>query len=92
MLKKGMLIQVKTTTKDNVFGEVVYELEDIGMKTADGVNDGVRAVMLGGNGPCARKGVVILDNERVINQNIKTGITKIIPDAKASSIRSFYNK
>ena len=92
MLKVGTLIQVKTKTKDNTFGEVVYEITEIGLSFNKKFSDGVKAVMLGGNGPSARKGYTVFDSEAVIQGNIKDGITKIIPENKVASIKAFYNR
>lgn len=90
MLTVGTLIQVKTRTKDNVFGEVVYEILETGLPTKDGVNDGIKTKMLGGNGPSARSGLVIFDTDRMIKHNIKEGITKVIAPERKASIVSYY--
>lgn len=94
MLVAGTLIQVKTRTKNDVFGEVVYEIVQVGLpapeKHRKGINDGVKAVMLGGNGPSARKGYTVYDSEEAIRRNIAEGITKIIAPERKASIVSFY--
>ena len=90
MLTNGTLIQVKTKTRENIFGEVVYEIQETGLPTNDGVNDGVKAMMLGGNGPSARSGLIIMDTDRVIKQNIAEGITKVIAPERKAAIMSFY--
>ena len=92
MLEVGTLIQVKTKTKDNTFGEVVYEIVETGIVQKGGASDMVKAVMLGGNGPSARKGYTVFDSEANIRRDISAGITKIIPVSKVDSIRAFYNR
>ena len=91
-MEKGTLIQVKTKTKDDTFGEVVYEIMETGLIAADGGNDGVKAVMIGGNGPSARKGYTVMDTERNIRSDIAKGITKIVPRSRVGAIKGFYNK
>ena len=89
MLEVGTLIQVKTKTKDNTFGEVVYEIVETGIVQKGGASDMVKAVMLG---PSARKGYTVFDSEANIRRDISAGITKIIPVSKVDSIRAFYNR
>lgn len=95
MLTKGMLIKVKTRTKDDVFGEVVWEVVEVGLSAPEphrrNLKDGVRCIMLGGTGPSARKGFMVLDSEDAIRRNIDEGITEIIPFEKRDSIRTFYD-
>lgn len=84
MLSKGSFIRVKTKTKDDVFGEVVYEIVETGLpcRFCHG-NDGMKCVMLGGTGPAARPDYFVRDCEKTINMNIKSGQTKIITQEQA---------
>ena len=95
MLTKGMLIKVKTRTKDDVFGEVVWEIEEVGLPAPEphrrNLRDGVKCIMLGGTGPSARKGFMVLDSEDAIRRNIDEGITEIIPFERRDSVRAFYS-
>ena len=77
VLKKGMLIKVKTTTKDDVFGTVVYEITAVGLP-----NGGVMCSMLHGTGKAARLGYPVLDTEENILGNIAKGITQIVPESE----------
>ena len=95
MLAVGMLLKVKTRTKDDVFGEVVWEVVEVGLPAPEphrrGLKDGVKCVMLGGTGPSARKGYTVVDSEDEIRRNIDQGITQIIPSEKRASVVAFYN-
>jgi len=95
MLAVGMLLKVKTRTKDDVFGEVVWEVVEVGLPAPEphrrGLKDGIKCVMLGGTGPSARKGYTVVDSEDEIRRNIDQGITQIIPSEKRASVVAFYN-
>ena len=96
MLTKGTLLKCKTTTLQNVFGEVVYEITQTGLdapepeRKAQGIKDGVVATMLGGSGPSARKGFTVVDSEWSIGKDIARGVTEIVPSAKRDSIIAYY--
>jgi len=95
MFAVGTLIKVKTRTLKNVFGEVVWEVVDVGLPAPEphrrGMRDGVKCIMLGGSGPAARKGYTVIDSENQIRKNIEEGITEIIPPEKRASVVAFYN-
>lgn len=89
MLKKGDCLKVKTKTKDNTFGDVIYIVEEVGMpckRKGCGKNDMVKCVMLGGSGPAARPGFVVCDCIELIRKNMADGITEIISQAQAKAI------
>ena len=96
MLKQGTLIRVQTKTKEDVFGDCLFEIveTDISMSNPSGgdatITDGVKCVMLGGSGPSARKGFVVMDRASVIEANIRTGITEIVSDEKRKGIVDYY--
>lgn len=81
-LKKGMQIKVKTKTKGDVFGTVVYEIADV-LPNGD-----VRCVILHGTGPSARPGYPINDTVDAILQNIADGVTEIVPDTDRSKFKN----
>ena len=59
MLEKGTVIRVQTRTKEDVFGDVMWEIVETGLSSPEAGRkgkDGVKCVMLGGTGPSARKG------------------------------------
>ena len=82
MIEKGMLLRCKTTTKNDVFGIVMWEVIETGLpapeNTRKGQMDGVKVMMLGGSGPSARAGISITDSEDHIIRDIKAGITTIV--------------
>ncbi len=94
MITVGTLLKVKTKTLQDVFGECVYEVVETGLPATEphrkGINDGVKAVMLGGSGPSARKGMVFIDSEAEINQWIAEGIVQVIPSSKKAEIMGYY--
>jgi hypothetical protein len=94
-IEKGMLLRVQTRTKEDVFGECLYEVVEVGMDTPDtpktGVKDGVTCKMLGGSGPAARKGFIVKDCEAEILRNIREGVTSIVPDDQRDAIVAQYD-
>ena len=94
MITKGMLLKVKTKTLQDVFGECVYEVVETGLPAQEphrkGIKDWVKAVMLGGSGPSARKGMVFFDSEADINQWIADGIVQILPATKKAEVIAYY--
>ena len=87
-LEAGMLLRVQTKTKDDVFGNCLWNLEAVGLeiKSAENpsktVNNGVKCVLLGGSGPAARAGYSVLDTEPRILADIQTGISEIVSEAE----------
>ena len=93
MLKAGNYIQCITTTKDDVFGTVLYRVEEIGLKCPAKnckVNDGVKCIMLGGSGPSAYAGRIIYDCEKQIERDIANKTTKKIPTEQAEKMAKQY--
>ena len=86
MIEKGMLLRCKTTTKDDVFGIVMWEVVETGLQAPElgrkDQMDGVKVMMLSGSGPSARAGVTIVDSEAHILRDMKAGITTIVPHAQ----------
>jgi hypothetical protein len=94
MISKGTLLKVRTKTRQDTFGEVLYEVTEIGLpapeKGREGQMDGVKCVMLGGSGPSARKGYTVPDSEFEIQKNIASGITTIIPPEQREKIIAIF--
>lgn len=94
MLSKGTLLRVRTKTLQDVFGEVLYEVTEAGLKAPEkereGQMDGVKCVMLGGSGPAARKGYTVLDSEFEIMKNVAAGITTIVPPEQRDKILAMF--
>lgn len=89
MITKGMLLRAQTKTREDVFGDVTWEVAEIGLTHKHGT-DGVKLVMLGGSGPAARKGYTVLDTESNIGKKISSGIVTVVPEEKRASVASFY--
>jgi hypothetical protein len=89
-----MLLKVRTKTLQDVFGECVYEVTEVGLPAREphrkGINDWMKCVMLGGSGLSARKGLVLFDSEEDINQWITDGIVQILPSGKMQEIVDYY--
>lgn len=96
MLQKGMLLKCKTTTKNDVFGMVLWEIVEIGLPAPEqnrhGKMDGVKVVMLGGSGPAAREGYFVFDSEEHIMQDVAAGVTQIVSQDKRSVILGQFKK
>jgi len=81
MIKPGQYMLVRTHTVNDIFGEVVYRCDEVGLPPPpNGKTAGIKFTMIGGTGPSARKGVVIIDTEANIAADFKSGISKIIPE------------
>lgn len=93
-IQVGILLKVKTKTLQDVFGECVYEVTEVGLPAREphrkGINDWCKCVMLGGSGPSARKGVTIFDSEADINQWIADNIVQVLPSSKRQEIIDYY--
>jgi len=89
MLKPGDCLRVQTKTQDDVFGTVIYRVEEVGLPPPErerreaGAMDGVKCTMMGGSGPAARPGLTIMDSTKAISRNVKAGITDIISAEEA---------
>jgi hypothetical protein len=95
MITVGTIIKCNTTTLNNTFGEVVYEITRAGMPAPEedrkGQMDGVIATMLGGNGPAARRGFTVVDSVWSIEKDIQDGKTEILPSEKKAAIVAYYD-
>ena len=93
-IEKGSLLKVTTKTMDDVFGEVLYEVQEVGLpapeKERSGENDGVKCIILGGTGPAARKGFTVIDSEAKISQDVENGITEVRPASEKDVLKSAY--
>lgn len=87
MIEKGTILRSKTTTKNDMFGIVMWEVVEIGLQAPekdrrDTCRDGVKVILLSGTGPSARPGMTLIDSEWHILEDIKAGVTTIIPPEK----------
>jgi hypothetical protein len=97
MLSVGTLLRCKTTTKNDVFGTVIWEVVETGLtapeKGREECKDGVKVILLGGSGSAARPGMTLLDSEEHIMRDIQAGITSILkPDQKETALGQFRGK
>lgn len=87
MLKVGDLFKTKTTTKNDVFGTVVWRVEEIGKKCPDCKgDDAVKCVMVSGTGPAARPGYPVIDCLQNIERNIAAGVSELLSEAVAKRV------
>ena len=91
-LKKGQCLLVKTTTKNDVFGTVLYRIDEVNMNMPDGKNDGIRLVMLGGSGPAARGGMVIRDRMDAILDLFRTQKAEFLDAERAKAYEEKFSK
>jgi hypothetical protein len=92
MLKVGDAIKVKTTTKDDVFGECVYKVVEVGLKCPFcKKDDGIRFSMFGGTGPAARPGYLVTDCPERVQNDIKRGVTVVLTSAQANLFEKHYS-
>ena len=98
MLQVGDCLKVKTMTFNDVFGECVYRVDEVGIQPPErerreaGCMDGVKCTLLGGSGAAARPGMTIIDSTKAISANIKAGITEIISAEQAEMIVRRFKK
>jgi hypothetical protein len=87
MLKVGDCIRVQTRTLQDVFGVCYYEIVETGLRAPEKGRekemDGLKAVMLGGSGPSAREGIVIVDSQAKIASEIAMGIIEVTDKERA---------
>jgi hypothetical protein len=89
----GDAILVKTKTREDNFGDVLYRVTEVGLDCPHcKEKDAIRFMMIGGTGPWARKGVGILDCSKTIKANIASGVTKVITAEKADQLEKHYSK
>lgn len=95
-LTEGTYIRVQTKTKDDVFGDCVYRVVQTGLPAPErnrrkaGEKDGIKFEMLGGSGPSASPGRVIMDSEYQVLQNVKEGKCEIIPEEQAQELQRHF--
>lgn len=93
-----MLAETKKVQNEETYGRVLYIVREVGLPRPltkpDGTPademDGVKVEMLGGTGPSARKGQVIIDYEERLNEDIRKGIVKVIPENQADQLAKTY--
>ena len=91
MISKGTILKSKTTTKNDMFGTVIWEVIETGLKAPETgreqMTDGVKVVLVSGSGPSAKPGYAVIDSEWHIMQDIKNGITSIVPPDQLDSMK-----
>jgi len=87
----GKFIRVKTTTKDDVFGECLYQITDETQSDSSGTIKN-KCVLLGGSGTAARPGMMVFDSLSVIEKNISDGITTLVDENTAEKLVAHYKK
>jgi len=96
-LEIGMLLRVQTKTKEDMFGDCLWQIEEVGLaiqkpgNPEEIVNEGVKCLLLGGSGPSAQSGRTVVDSELKIQSEIRSGISEIVSDAQKAGIVAFYN-
>jgi len=98
-LRPGMFMLAKTKQTpqgEEIYGRVLYVIKEVGLQrplrdpvTNEPVEeqDGVKVEMLGGTGPSARAGQIIMDWEEQILKNVREGVVEIIQEQQAVELR-----
>lgn len=93
-IEAGVLLKVQTTTKDDVFGEVLWEVLEVGLNAPEkeraGEKDGVKCVLIGGSGPAARKGFTVIDSEAHIMADVEKKVTELLPASQKAILAAAY--
>jgi hypothetical protein len=84
MIKKGIKLLAHTKTVNDVFGDVVWEVDSV-----DG--EKVKLTMLGGEGPAARVGYSVQDSISNIEKDIKAKKVEFIEGDCAEKLVKRYN-
>ena len=96
MIEKGMFLKCKTNTKNDLFGTVVWEVQETGLKAPEleraDQKDGIMVIMLGGSGPSARAGMVCIDSEWHIQRDVSSGITQIFAADQREAVMEQLNR
>jgi len=91
MLNIGDCIKVRTRTQDDVFGECIYRVTNVGQPCPECKGqDAMHFVMLGGTGPAARPGMTIVDCPKKIRNEMTKGITIVLSPAQAEAFEKHY--
>ncbi len=85
MIEKGMKLLAHTKTVNDVFGDVVWEVDSV-------YRDKVKLTMLGGEGPAARSGYSVQDSMFNIEKDIKANKVKIIDEDSSEKLVKSYNR
>ena len=97
-LEIGEYIIVRTKMKLDIFGEVLYRIDEIGIPCPDLFkqckvkNDGIKCRMLAGTGLAAHRGLVIRDCAQIVNQNEASGITRKATKEEAEQFEKEHGK
>ena len=73
-LQNGMRFSCQTKTNQDVFGKCVWEIIDI-----DAGSGKLQAKLVSGTGPSANVGRIVTDSIDRVEQEIASGISKIVP-------------
>jgi hypothetical protein len=84
MIKKGIKLLAHTKTVNDVFGDVVWEVDSVEV-------DKVKLTMLGGEGPAARSGYSVQDSISNIEKDISAKKVEIIEGDTAKRLVERYN-
>jgi hypothetical protein len=100
MITKGMCLLAHTKTLQDVFGDVLWDVTEVGLpfkkkgpdgKFVEGV-DGVKLVMACGTGPSARRGYTVVDSEENIEAKIAQGIVQNVTAEVRATLEEAYSK
>ena len=95
-LKVGDVFRTQTKTREDVFGDCVWRVTEIGLAAPERGReeemDGVGCELLGGSGPSARAGYTVVDSQFNINTDISRGVTSILPPDQARPLVENFEK
>jgi len=95
-LKVGDVFRTQTKTKDDVFGDCLWQVKEVGLNAPERgreeETDGVLCVLLGGSGPSATAGREITDSQFNINTDISRGVTSILSPEQAKPLVENYER
>jgi len=84
MIEKGVILLAHTKTVNDVFGDVIWEVDSVS-------GDKIKLTMLGGEGPAARAGYSVQDLISNVEKGIRENKVKIITGVNAEKLVKRYN-
>lgn len=84
-LRAGDCFSIKTKTKDDLFGDCIWKVSQIGMPNKPDV---IVCVLVGGTGKSARPGYTVMESKTSLHRQFASGAAKLVDEATAQKFSS----
>ena len=92
-IKEGVYFSCQTRTQGDTFGDCIWKVIESGLNnplTGKPDGTGVKCKLLGGSGPAASSGRVVMDTVDSILSGIEAGTNNIISPERATELEEYY--